>query len=494
MSASTGTPARIDRAPLGVWFGLAALTAVFFYIHSSFVQDDAYITYRYARNLSQGMGFVYNANERVLGTSTPLFTLVLAAGAYISQREVVTVSLVIGLLSLWVGAGVLYQLGRAHSKTLGLAVALVYVTNPLMSQIVGMESYFLVCLLLLGIWAYLERRLRLAALLCGLLVLVRFEMILLLGLLAGLDFWSRRRPPYWLWPGLVPVLLWLLYAWAQFGSLIPLSVSTKLAAPRLPFPVGAAALAYLFISQFQPDFVILVLFVTGVVGALVLRRLPSRYQVIILFGLLYFCLASTVAGSFPWYYAPLLPAFAILVAGGIQIVSELPGAARQGWDAQQRDQLARRLRWPILAGVVAIQLVFWLDNYELQQHQVYDRRYVPFSEAAQWLNENAAPQQTLATGEIGYLGYFSDVTIIDLSGLVTPGLFPWVKENSDATLAHCLQLYAPDFVFIPSGDQPKIDIVNHDLRYQLAREFEHAYRLYARKPGSAEGLSSPDPP
>jgi hypothetical protein len=41
-------------------------------------QDDAYITYRYARNLVTGHGFAYNPGEHVLGTTTPLFTLLLA--------------------------------------------------------------------------------------------------------------------------------------------------------------------------------------------------------------------------------------------------------------------------------------------------------------------------------------------------------------------------------------------------------------------------------
>jgi hypothetical protein len=35
--------------------------------------DDAYITYRYARNISVGRGFVYNEGESVLGTTTPPF-------------------------------------------------------------------------------------------------------------------------------------------------------------------------------------------------------------------------------------------------------------------------------------------------------------------------------------------------------------------------------------------------------------------------------------
>src|SRR5215210_5968342 len=41
--------------------------------------DDAYITFRYARNLATGVGFVYNAGERVLGTTTPAYAMLLAA-------------------------------------------------------------------------------------------------------------------------------------------------------------------------------------------------------------------------------------------------------------------------------------------------------------------------------------------------------------------------------------------------------------------------------
>ncbi|MFQ5921958.1 MAG: hypothetical protein ACE5M4_03875, partial [Anaerolineales bacterium] len=41
--------------------------------------DDAYITFRYARNLLDGHGLVYNPGEAVLGTTTPLFALLLSA-------------------------------------------------------------------------------------------------------------------------------------------------------------------------------------------------------------------------------------------------------------------------------------------------------------------------------------------------------------------------------------------------------------------------------
>ena len=35
--------------------------------------DDAFITFRYAKNLVLGEGFVYNSGDAVLGTTTPPF-------------------------------------------------------------------------------------------------------------------------------------------------------------------------------------------------------------------------------------------------------------------------------------------------------------------------------------------------------------------------------------------------------------------------------------
>src|SRR2546423_15171837 len=47
--------------------------------------EDAYITLRYADNIAHGYGFVYNHGERVLGTTTPLFTLILAFATWLGM-------------------------------------------------------------------------------------------------------------------------------------------------------------------------------------------------------------------------------------------------------------------------------------------------------------------------------------------------------------------------------------------------------------------------
>jgi hypothetical protein len=43
--------------------------------------DDAYITFRYARNLAEGNGLVYNIGERVMDTTTPFYSLLLGAAS-----------------------------------------------------------------------------------------------------------------------------------------------------------------------------------------------------------------------------------------------------------------------------------------------------------------------------------------------------------------------------------------------------------------------------
>jgi hypothetical protein len=91
-----------SRRYLGLLMGTAGLIRLFIAVRAqpNGLFDDAYITLRYAANLIKGWGFVFNAGERVLGTTSPLFALLLAAGGHLigpSHLEGLAVSL--GLLS-----------------------------------------------------------------------------------------------------------------------------------------------------------------------------------------------------------------------------------------------------------------------------------------------------------------------------------------------------------------------------------------------------------
>src|SRR5262245_31922234 len=74
-------PASILLAALVLW--------TWFHLFTRIRLEDALITYRYASNVATGVGFVYNAGERVLGTTTPLLTLVLGlAGAALGPDSI----------------------------------------------------------------------------------------------------------------------------------------------------------------------------------------------------------------------------------------------------------------------------------------------------------------------------------------------------------------------------------------------------------------------
>ena len=114
--------------------------------------DDAFITYRYARNLAQGEGFVYNPGEHVLGTTTPLYTLVLA-GLSLAGADIPAASVVVGGLG-WAGIVLLvYAIGAAAGEPMaGLAAALWVAFDSLTGATLGMETTLYVALCLLAFW------------------------------------------------------------------------------------------------------------------------------------------------------------------------------------------------------------------------------------------------------------------------------------------------------------------------------------------------------
>src|SRR4249920_1270831 len=69
-------------------------------IGHSWVNDDAFISFRYAKNLVEGRGLVYNTGERVEGYTNFLWTVIIAAG----------MGLGIDPVTLAIGLGIIFSL------------------------------------------------------------------------------------------------------------------------------------------------------------------------------------------------------------------------------------------------------------------------------------------------------------------------------------------------------------------------------------------------
>src|SRR4051812_32319126 len=157
--------------------------------------DDAFITYRYARNLVHGIGFVYNRGEQILGVTAPLFAAVPAL------LELLHVPVPLGMLLVNICCDVvsLYLVSRLidlrRSALMLMLFGLLLAVSPVLVRIAvgGMEANLFIVLFLTAI--VLITRDWIA---CGLFVAVcacwmRPEGLMLLAVVSLYSLWQQPR-------------------------------------------------------------------------------------------------------------------------------------------------------------------------------------------------------------------------------------------------------------------------------------------------------------
>jgi hypothetical protein len=462
---------------------LGALALAGSWTYRNFDHDDAFITYRYARNLAQGQGLVYNIGERVLGTSTPLYTGLLALGSLVSGQPVHWISHLLCGLSLWLGGVALYTLGKSHNPFVAVLAGALYVSHPLILIAIGMETLVLNLLVMMTLMVYGQRRFGWTGIGLGLLILTRYETALFGGLL-GIHFMARyKRWPLWLTPTVLLVGLWLAYAGATYGRVLPQSVVAKLAAPRVPFVLGALVWWRIYTEQtiwFNLTWVLAFVGSYALVRQITARQVIA-YPLVLVWAGIYGLVAALFAGSFSWYYGPLIPSLAILMAHGADFVRRAIGELIERLPLPKfwASPLCLGLTGLIVFSQIGVHLMLWRNQWAGFNDHISDPRVIMYREVTDWLNEHAQPDDTLAAAEIGALGYYSSLKIIDLFGLTTPELTSWLAEGEAETLSHALALYQPNYVLI--YDLPEFR-ARLTADYQLTRHFGNnaEYLLYTR--------------
>ena len=201
--------------------------------------DDAYITFRYARNLALHGQLVFNLGERVEGITNTLWALVLSPAALL-RLPVEATAAVLSVLCLGFTLFRLWQLGPLLGATrfAGAAAALLLIFNPnfVSSTTNGLEAALFTALLAESVYRFARGQGKWALLTASLLFLTRPDGILFAILL----LWLVVRPLgrtreaavlslYLLAPLLTFTALRLLY----YHSAVPNSVIAKSFSPRL---------------------------------------------------------------------------------------------------------------------------------------------------------------------------------------------------------------------------------------------------------------------
>ncbi|MGB7539480.1 MAG: hypothetical protein WBM17_13155, partial [Anaerolineales bacterium] len=81
--------------------GLALLARLLWLAYTKFAEEDAFIVFRFARNLAGGLGFVFNPGERVYGSTTPFYTFILSLWYWLTGGD-----FLLGARLFCIGAGI----------------------------------------------------------------------------------------------------------------------------------------------------------------------------------------------------------------------------------------------------------------------------------------------------------------------------------------------------------------------------------------------------
>lgn len=405
-----------------------------------FVCDDAFISFRYAKNFAQGHGLVYNIGEKVEGYTNFLWTLLLSLSAVIGL-DVVAVSQALGLIF---GLGTVLLLLRLNKKLYPTESPFDYLAPLLLVSCGafaawctgGLETSIFTFLAFLGAFFFVSglnqsQHFAFSGIGFALACLTRLDGLVLAGVtfvfLCYLTLVSNRTRPKDLWAWALafsaPFLLYFIWRWSYYGAFLPNAFYVKVGGGSL---VGQG-LFYLFdfAKRFWIWLAIIPLFFLAQTG-----RLNARIKIVAW----YFAAMITVFSFYVAYVGgdfmdmfrflvPVLPCLFFLIQEGFRGIYHYsqPISLKR---ARQVSLIGAQI---LLVGLIIFRLAYpSRDSNRLWSRDGMDSIGMLREMARQWsgvgmmFKAMARPDESLATTAAGAIPYYSELYVIDQLGLTFP--------------------------------------------------------------------------
>ena len=402
------------------------------------IYDDAFITYRYARNLAHGLGMFYNPGapwEPILGTTTPGYTMLLA-GLNFLGLPIVGTSLAINFLCDALSAVFLIQLLDRRLVSSVLAV-LAFAAVPEIARISagGMEPPLVVLCALLALRLTLDGRMLAAGTVSAIACTLRPECVLLVLTLAVFTMVRRGALVRYLAPVVVigalvvGALTWI------YGSPISHSIVAKAAVHSGEQRAGFSRLPDILAQAFGPSQPMRMLTAVVAIGAVSMLLRRSKLLPFAVFATL-IVVAYLIAHPKTWgwyFYAPMVAWVAWLGLGCEQI-------ARWIGFEKLRLQASGGVRASTIAGCALCVGAVSTFPY-LRPDRVTPLVYGHFE---QWAKEAriAELKPTILASDIGAIGWYADTRILDSAGLVWPEALKVTRQVDQ------IRKYLPEYAIL----------------------------------------------
>ena len=519
-SAPPGGPARQQRllgaiswtafAIFGAWFAARLIPNLVLRLQF----EDQLIVLRYARNLAEGNGLVYNVGERVMGFTTPLFTVLSSVFVLFGGDQAAAWQNGFGLLCMLGTAALAARLLVRLSAGPATPLAIALVTfNPAVAYnylYLGMEIHLFALLFLLTLDLHLSDRATAAAVTSALLFLTRPEGALLAAMLIAHGWLRERKPPLRQAVAALAVALpWLLVSLGYYGGVLPKTLGAKegesiasawryLDLVREAYAEAGSSLLAAYspwlAQSIAGPLLLLGLLLAG--AAALLRRRADLWPLIAfpLGALLGYAAIGSLPG-YTWHYYTLniLCAFLLALGGHASLVGagRLCLKAVEHLPAAVRAVPKRPLATALLAAVPMLALTLPVLRNTSQQiayrAEPTDRQQ-SLENIGRWLAKRYDPSTSVLVREIGHVGWLSGLRIVDRGGLVTPGL------RYDVPRRAATERFLPDLLLLRADNYGVRDPREgagfpSNLGYGEVEDFDHGeewslHSLIPRDPGA----------
>ncbi|MCI0707037.1 MAG: hypothetical protein L0Y80_06100 [Ignavibacteriae bacterium] len=403
------------------------LIVVIFYItttmHFDYTPDDTYIYMQYAKNIARGDGFTFNAGMPSYGVTSPLWTLLVAAGTGMGLDPYVvakTLDLVFACIAVALVYVLTYFVVRDKRYAVIGAALFSFDVWFLRWAGTGMETSLAVVLTLLSFLYVYRNEYQLAALAAGVLTLVRPEGSLLFIALQVDNFLNTKefKPAlrsFFLSSGMYALVVvpWVVFSAVYFGTIVPNTLASK---SSLGMWWESVVLNLQTIGQVVGTSHVLCL-AALVIGLFVYWRVEGWKLVrldflgilwIVLLPLAYLVMSVQIISRYLLIVSPFIVIYGLW---GIKKLEESGNLAE---------------RRAIGALVVLTALTLGINQY------VYRAYVVPHMEQfttgmndvlkpiAYWLHENTEPDAKVLITDVGMVGYISERKMFDTAGLISP--------------------------------------------------------------------------
>ncbi|MGB2695132.1 MAG: hypothetical protein WBD55_08085 [Dehalococcoidia bacterium] len=415
--------------------------------------DDSYISLQFARNLAAHGFLTFDGETASAGATSVLHVVILAVPIKLGV-EPVKASLALGVLlhlglvvAVYCLSWTIFRDRLAASLAAGSVAAVGYM---LLDALNGMETTLFMLITTAAAAAFLgaksDRATLLAGVLAALAVLTRPEGVLLAGAMVVYDAVDPARGG----PLNAAASLRRLALLAGPSVVVLIGLTAYYGATTDSFTPGTATAKLRFFQEYKFPLVDKSRLLESGLGNfaaplwpwLALAAFAARRRQTLLFAIFWLSFIAMYFWLFPggithyWYRYQhvFLPPLVVYGAAGAAFLARKVTFRSWEWAVGGAIGL-------VLLGFVALQYESFRSSY-VGEIKLNEERQVA---TAKLLKQLVPPGGSIATHDIGAIGYFPDRSVIDLVGLVNPDV---VKYNNDRNLREYVDRVRPDFIVV----------------------------------------------